>query len=297
MLRLGTTGYEVYRNGEGGAGVAYATAVETKRAADIFLTVAGLLEGARGSAREAPQGPCFLAGTKVATPEGEKNIEEIKEGDYVLAADAESGKPVRQRVAQVFRRESAVLLDIKVAGETIKTTPEHRFWVEGKGWVAAGELGIGSRLVTKEGKIVCVKSIKRHDGLFKVYNLEVENAHTYFVGKSGVLVHNQYGPNGPSFLGQANGPAIPIPQGATEIPIVTPGGKVTGFGYTGGNGGNGLSPRVSDVRVMDPTLPRGPSPGYPNGYVNYMNPNGQAVNPYTGKTISKSDPMWHIPLN
>ncbi|MBI3649418.1 MAG: hypothetical protein HY231_00025, partial [Acidobacteria bacterium] len=52
MLRLGTTGYEVYRNGEGGAGVAYATAVETKRAADIILTVGGLLEGARGSAAD-----------------------------------------------------------------------------------------------------------------------------------------------------------------------------------------------------------------------------------------------------
>jgi hypothetical protein len=46
--RLGTTGYEVSRNGEGGAGGAYAAAVETKRAADIILTVGGFLQGMRG---------------------------------------------------------------------------------------------------------------------------------------------------------------------------------------------------------------------------------------------------------
>ena len=101
----------------------------------------------------------------------------------------------------------------------------------------------------------------------------------------------------PSFLGQANGPAIPIPKGSSPTPIVNPGGKTTGFGYTGGQGGNGLSPRVESVRIMNPTLPTGPSPGYPNGYVNYMNKSGQAVNPYTGQTISKTDPWWHNPLN
>lgn len=61
--------------------------------------------------------------------------------------------------------------------------------------------------------------------------------------------------------------------------------------------GNGLNPRVSSVRVMNPTLPKGPSPGYPNGYVNYMNKGGQAVNPYTGQTVPKNSPWWHIPLD
>jgi len=65
----------------------------------------------------------------------------------------------------------------------------------------------------------------------------------------------------------------------------------------GTGGGNGLSPKVSSVRIMNSTQPFGPSPGYPKGYVNYMNKSGQAVNPYTGRTLGKADPMWHIPLN
>lgn len=101
--------------------------------------------------------------------------------------------------------------------------------------------------------------------------------------------------NCPSYLGQKSGPAIPVPEGATGP---TPIG--TGVKYTGGSGGNGLDPRVSNLRIMDPTMPRGPSPGYPNGYANYSNgsvPTPQSVNPYTGETVCRSDPWWHIPLN
>lgn len=104
-------------------------------------------------------------------------------------------------------------------------------------------------------------------------------------------------PNTPSFLGQSSGPAISVPEGAVFTPIVNPGGKITGFGYTGGTGGgNGLSSKVTAIRIMDPTLPRGPSPGYPNGYVNYMNASGQAVNPLSGQTVARSSPWWHLPL-
>jgi hypothetical protein len=100
----------------------------------------------------------------------------------------------------------------------------------------------------------------------------------------------------PNFLGQADGPAIPIPRGASGP---TPVANGQGVMYTGGNGGNGLNGTVSNVRIMDPTLPSGPSPGYPNGYVNYTNgsvPTPQSVNPYTGQTVGRASPWWHIPL-
>jgi hypothetical protein len=32
---------------------------------------------------------------------------------------------------------------------------------------------------------------------------------------------------------------------------------------------------------------------YPHGYVSYFNEQGQAVSPFTGRTISESDPLWH----
>jgi hypothetical protein len=89
---------------------------------------------------------------------------------------------------------------------------------------------------------------------------------------------------------------IPVPHGASGPHPVRSG---AGFQYTGGRGGSGLHPNVSGVRIMDPTPPKGPSPGYPHGYVNYFNaakPTAQSVHPYTGRTLSKGDPYWHIPI-
>lgn len=96
----------------------------------------------------------------------------------------------------------------------------------------------------------------------------------------------------PDFIVSPGGTAIPVPEGATRMPTVS--GK--GFRFGGGSGGFGLDTRTSGVRVMDPTLPRGPSPGYPGGYATYENAAGQTVNPLTGRTIPTSDAWWHIPL-
>jgi hypothetical protein len=89
------------------------------------------------------------------------------------------------------------------------------------------------------------------------------------------------------------GEAVPIPKGETG-PTSTANGK--GYQYQGGSGGSGLSPKASNVRVMDPTPAKGPSPGHPGGYVNYTNSGGQSINPFTGNTVGKADMWWRIPL-
>jgi len=48
------------------------------------------------------------------------------------------------------------------------------------------------------------------------------------------------------------------------------------------------------MRTMDPTPPRGASPGYPNEYIKYENSAGQGVDPYTGRTIPNS--QSHFPI-
>lgn len=77
-------------------------------------------------------------------------------------------------------------------GDTIDTTTNHPFYVEDKGWVAAGNLEIGDILVTADGDEVEVADIEieKLAEPILVYNLEVEDFHTYFVGEYGVLVHN-----------------------------------------------------------------------------------------------------------
>ena len=66
--------------------------------------------------------------------------------------------------------------------------------MEGVGFVEAGQLGIGSAIVTRAGPSLVVKSVEReqHAEGLSVYNFEVEEDHTYFVGKAGggAWVHN-----------------------------------------------------------------------------------------------------------
>lgn len=94
----------------------------------------------------------------------------------------------------------------------------------------------------------------------------------------------------PDFVVSSGGTAFPVPKGATG-PFPADSGK--GFQFTGGSGGNGLNPRTTDVRIMDPVTSG--KYQYPNGYGSYGNATGQTVNPFTGQTIRKSDPLWHIP--
>jgi RHS repeat-associated protein len=102
----------------------------------------------------------------------------------------------------------------------------------------------------------------------------------------------------PLIVVSPGGDAIPVPNGAAgPVPVVNPQGNTTGFGYTGGSGGNGLSDNTTGVRIMDPTPARGASPGYPNGYVSYGNSSGQTVNGQTGQTVPRSDPSAHVPLS
>lgn len=103
--------------------------------------------------------------------------------------------------------------------------------------------------------------------------------------------------SGSTFIVSPDGVVIVAPSGAVgPTPVVNDAGKTTGFAFTGGSGGPGLDPRVTDVRIMDPTPPKGASPGYPSGYATYQNATGQGVNPSTGQTIPNKDPMRHIPL-
>ena len=82
-------------------------------------------------------------------------------------------------------------------------TPEHPLFVSGQGWVEAGSLGIGTSIVSRAGPALTVQSVtwqretagnaegkpdadtKLDSKPYTVYNLTVEDDHTYFVGSLG----------------------------------------------------------------------------------------------------------------
>lgn len=155
------------------------------------------LRGLRGAKAARGGGSCFVEGTLVATESGEKRIEEIAVGDVILSKEmssTQSATPVKKLVTQTYVREADTVLDIRVQSETITATPEHPFWVVGVGWTVAGELRHGSKLLTKQGTVVTVESVRTRRGKFKVYNFEVATTHNYYVSSLGILVHNQCGP-------------------------------------------------------------------------------------------------------
>ncbi len=78
-------------------------------------------------------------------------------------------------------------------GEHITTTPTHLFWVPQKGWTDAIELRAGDRLQLLNGEYVIIEQVQYEllESSVTVYNFEVEDFHTYYVGNADVLVHNK----------------------------------------------------------------------------------------------------------
>lgn len=139
--------------------------------------------------------PCFAAGTPVWTPSGPRPIEQIREGDAVLAWDLHSGAVVERRVSGVLRNRTLHFYDIAFRdGSEVRATGLHRFWVEDRqDWIDARHLTPGMRCLRPGGGTVEVASAVRREGFEEeTWNLTVEELSSYFVG-TGVLVHNEGG--------------------------------------------------------------------------------------------------------
>ena len=78
-------------------------------------------------------------------------------------------------------------------GVVIDATTNHPFYVEGKGWTAAGDLAIGDAFhaLSDDVGVVTDLTLEKLDVPILVYDLDVADFDTYFVG-DGVLVHNEY---------------------------------------------------------------------------------------------------------
>jgi Pretoxin HINT domain len=161
--------------------------------------------------------PCFVEGTRVvvapaAPPDGSavppaslvtRSIDALRPGDVVLAKSELNGEVAWKRVLQAFQTTSDHLqvLTIRSAdgasSQVLKTTDEHPFWVAGRGWVSAGQLSPGMKLIQADGGLAIVQAAIRedHPNGMPVYNIKVEDYQTYFVAQPDleappVWVHN-----------------------------------------------------------------------------------------------------------
>jgi hypothetical protein len=138
----------------------------------------------------------FAPDTLVMTRDGLRPISTLKAGEYVLARDDQSGLQGWKRVliaySSLHNDAVVVTLTNRDTGEieTILTTAEHPFYVEQRGWLRADALAQADRLMTVLGGWLEVSAVTLSQSEQVAYNLEVEEFHTYFVGESGVWVHN-----------------------------------------------------------------------------------------------------------
>jgi intein/homing endonuclease len=135
---------------------------------------------------------CFIAGTKIKTPDGEIPIERIKEGDSVIAVSPDGKEKTVKVLKTIFHPKATPLHLTASGGYSVDTTAEHPFMAPSGTFVLAGELSIGDEIMALESgaaRAVRITSIKYLVGEVPVYNLEVEAPNTYIA--NGFVVHNK----------------------------------------------------------------------------------------------------------
>ena len=149
-------------------------------------------------------GVCLDGDTEVVTSTGYKKIRDVRVGERVL-----THKGNWKRVVNTHRVRAARLIEITTATKKkIRCTPDHEMLTP-KGFVRAGALELGCRLVSLKSflssrlssydEIVSIREIP-FDGF--VYDLTVEGDHSFVA--NGLFTHNCYGRGAQSVAAQFN---------------------------------------------------------------------------------------------
>jgi hypothetical protein len=239
-----------------------------KTAAGRFLgrAAGGLMDKARELLRRKPPGACgcFAAGTIVWTSHGAVPIEQVKVGDLVLAKDEQSGELVFRLVTAEIVTRQAALLDLSLEQEgreiRLRTTDEHPFWVEGRGWMRADALVPGSMVDTLGGPAT-VLALSFTGERTTVHNISVEGNQNYFVGADGVWVHNT----------QLCWPRAADTKSISDLPQQFRGWPTEFNEKTGALIFRDPENQGRMIRFMPPTSHKGaiPAKHHPDGYVVY----------------------------
>jgi predicted phage tail protein len=150
------------------------------------IDVVPILEGA-GQGGGGGGGGCFPAGIKIFTPDGQKNIEELKKGDIIFSFDKD-GSIQEDKIEETFTHESNKILKITLwGGKIIRATENHWFLNEYNRFAPLEKFQIGDVLIHQSGDVLPIEKIEE-DGYEKTYNFHVEKNHTYIADE--IRVHN-----------------------------------------------------------------------------------------------------------
>ena len=131
----------------------------------------------------------FSADTMVETPDGDVPISEIEVGDVVLAYDETTATVGEYTVTATHIHDDSTILTVTIEGEEIETTPWHLFYTS-EGWLEADDLSTGSLILSLDGTYGVVEAILVEDRSETMYDLTVDEVHTFSVGDGDWVVHN-----------------------------------------------------------------------------------------------------------
>ena len=135
---------------------------------------------------------CFVAGTKVKTENGYKNIEDIKIGEKVYSYNLDNNELELKEVIDTIESSTIDTYKMTVGDKTVEMSPRHQIYIIDKGWTRAYDVKSGDMMLSINGKNIEITNIeyKKYDEPIKTYNLTVEGNSNYFVTDIQVLVHN-----------------------------------------------------------------------------------------------------------
>ena len=135
---------------------------------------------------------CFVAGTKVKTENGFKNIEDIKIGDKVYSFNLDNNEIELKEVLELIHSSAKDTYKMTIGGKTVEMTSKHQVYIVDKGWTRAYNIKIGDMMLSANGDKVKITNIEhiKYDEPIDTYNLTVEDNSNYFVTDIQVLVHN-----------------------------------------------------------------------------------------------------------
>ena len=126
---------------------------------------------------------CFAADAPMRTPGGSVRADAVAAGMNLLSRDEfdPEGAVVAKAVEEVFVRQG-LITDLRAGGRTIRSTFEHPFFVDGKGWTPLNRIAAGDAVWTEAGGWVGVDAVEETGEWETVYNFRIADFHTYFVG-------------------------------------------------------------------------------------------------------------------
>ena len=302
-------------NAAGAAGSQLASNVRGNEAAGMIALASGQSQAGVGAlakywsqSQDWAHKYCFARGTLVLLADGTaKAIETIEVGTLVLASpdnDPEA-PPTACKVLQVFHNDPARIFEVHVgepgengggaaAPDIIRSTANHPFYVQGKGWVKVQDLKVSDLLKSHTGRYVAVQRVVDSGKTEPVFNLQVEKSHTYFVtladGNGSVLVHNDSVDAGPvDSEGQPKGmPKLPDGNEWKKNKPSTPGGRIPWGPKIPVKSPTGSQPKGSwDPSLED--LPKGKPEGKPHWDVDWGDGKGTEHYDEDGNVITPKE--------